>query len=197
MKKYFCLSIALLLAALNFNLILKPLELVTGGTQGLALILHALTDFNPSIIILVINLFTLFLSYFMLSKETTRGTVVAAIEYPLFVKLTSSFPDFSIIHQQEMIFVVLAGIVCGLTGGYVYKLGFSSGGVHTINLLVNKYLNIKVALSNFLINAMIIIGGCFIFGMKKALYSIIVITVSSFLINQLLGRNKEKSNKLG
>lgn len=192
MKRYFLLALALLFAALNFNLILKPLELVTGGTQGLALLLHSVIKLNPSFIILTINVITLIISYFCLSKQTTYGTVAATFLYPFFVKITSFLPDFQFVYDYELLFAILAGIVCGVTGGYVYLLGFSSGGVSTVNLLVNKYLKIKVALSNFLINATIILFGCFIFGIKKGFYSIIVITISSILINLLLRNRKQK-----
>lgn len=189
MKRYLFLSVALLFAALNFNLILKPLDLVTGGTQGLALLLRHPLGLKPSFIILIINVVTLMISYFTLAKETTHGTIVATFIYPLFVKLTSFIPNLSFVHDYEFLFVILAGIVCGITGGYVYRLGFSSGGVNTVNLLVNKYLKIKVAYSNFIINAIIIIFGCFLFGIQKGIYSILVIAISSFLINCLLRKN--------
>ena len=45
--RYFYLALALFFAAINFNFILKPLELVTGGTQGLALLIHSFTKVNP------------------------------------------------------------------------------------------------------------------------------------------------------
>ena len=53
--RYFYLALALFFAAINFNFILKPLELVTGGTQGLALLIHSFTKVNPSTLILIIN----------------------------------------------------------------------------------------------------------------------------------------------
>ena len=37
-KKYLLLLIVLFIASLNFNIILKELDLVTGGTQGLSII---------------------------------------------------------------------------------------------------------------------------------------------------------------
>lgn len=190
MKRYLLLALALLFASLNFNLILKPLELVTGGTQGLALLLDSVMKLNPSLIILIINVITLIISYFCLSKETTYGTIAATFLYPFFVKVTSFLPNFEFLYHYEFLSAIIAGIVCGTTGGYVYLLGFSSGGVSTVNLLVNKYLKMKVALSNFLINAIIILLGCFIFGIKKGFYSIIVITISSILINLLLRNRK-------
>lgn len=192
MKRYFYLALVLLFAALNFNLILKPLELVTGGTQGLALLLHAITSLKPSVLILIINVITLIISYFCLSKETTYGTITATFLYPFFVKVTSFIPDFRMIYHYELLSAIVAGIVCGLTGGYVYLLGFSSGGISTVNLLMNKYTKIKVALSNFIINATIILFGCFIFGIRKGFYSIAVITISSLLMNLILRKKKGK-----
>lgn len=190
MKRYLLLALALLFAALNFNLILKPLELVTGGTQGLALLIHSVVKVNPSYIILGINLVTLIASYFLLAKQTTYGALVSTFLYPFFVRITSFLPDFPMIYQYEILWVMIAGIVCGITGGYVYRLGFSSGGVNTINLLVNKYTKLKVAYSNFLINTLIIIFGCFLFGVKKGLYSIIVILFSSCIIYFMLKKYK-------
>ena len=150
MRKYIYLAILLLIAALNFNLILKPLELVTGGTQGLALLIYSLSKLKPSISILIINIITLILSYFFLSKTTTYGTIASSIIYPLCVKLTSFIPNYSFIQNNQILFTIIAGIVCGITGGYIYKIGFSSGGVSTVNLLLNKYLKIRVATANFL-----------------------------------------------
>ena len=191
MKRYLLLALALFFAALNFNLILKPLELVTGGTQGLALLLHAMIPLKPSFLILIINIVTLVISYFCLSKETTYGTIAATFLYPFFVKITSFLPEMSIVYDYELISAIIAGMVCGVTGGYIYLFHFSSGGISTVNLLVNKYLKMKVALSNFLMNAIIIILGCFIFGIQKAFYSILVIIISSFLINRLLRKSRD------
>lgn len=183
MKKYIYLAILLLIAALNFNLILKPLKLVTGGTQGLALLIYSLFKLRPSVSILIINTITLILSYFFLSKTTTYGTIASSIIYPICVKLTDFIPNYQFIQNNQILFTIIAGIVCGITGGYIYKIGFSSGGVSTVNLLLNKYLKIKVATANFLVNTCIIIAGCFIFGIVKGIYSISVIVISSILID--------------
>ena len=189
MKKYLFLFLWLFIAALNFNLILKPLSLVTGGTQGLTLLIKHIIDIRPSIIILIINVITLILSYFILPRNATYGALASSFLYPLSVRLTSFIPEINFVISHIFIFSIIAGIVCGVTGGFIYKLGFSSGGVSTINLIINKYLHIKVSLSNFIVNLIIIILGCFSFGIKKALYSTIVILISSVFIGIIFKRN--------
>lgn len=191
MKKNILLLICLFFAALNFNLILKPLNLVTGGTQGLAIILNHLLKLKPSTIVLIINVIALLISFFFLTKANTYSAIIATFAYPLFIKITSYIPELPLSSNLTLLFAILAGIICGITGGIIYKLGFSSGGITIINLLVNKYLKIKISLINFIVNTTIIGLGYFYFGLTKAIYSIIVIGVGSLIIYFIL-RKKDK-----
>ena len=183
MKKYLKLLLILLIAAINFNIFLKPMKLVTGGTQGLAIIIHELIKMPHSTIVLIINLLMLILSYIFLKKETTLGTVIATISYPLFIKLTSFF-NLNI--STNLLNVILTGIISGLTNGYIYKLGFTAGGINTIAPIINKYKNIKVGTINLIINIIILLIGCFQFEIKKLLYAIVVIIINSILINLVM-----------
>lgn len=183
MKKYLKLLFILLIAAINFNIFLKPMKLVTGGTQGLAIIIHELIKMPHSTIVLIINLLMLILSYIFLKKETTLGTVLATISYPLFIKLTSFF-DLNI--STNLLNVIITGIISGLTNGYIYKLGFTAGGINTIAPIINKYKSIKVGTINLIINIIILLIGCLQFGIKKLLYAIVVIIINSILINLVM-----------
>ena len=183
MKKYLKLLLILLIAAINFNIFLKPMKLVTGGNQGLAIIIHELIKMPHSTIVLIINLLMLILSYIFLKKETTLGTVLATISYPLFIKLTSFF-NLNI--STNLLNVIITGIISGLTNGYIYKLGFTAGGINTIAPIINKYKNIKVGTINLIINIIILLIGCFQFGIKKLLYAIVVIIINSIIINLVM-----------
>lgn len=194
MKKYILLLICLFLAALNFNLILSTLKLVTGGTQGLAILLSQITSLKSSIIIFIINITTLTISYFFLTKKSTNSALIATFAYPLFVRLTNNFNSFNFIEKNIYLSVIMAGIICGITNALIYKIGFSSGGITILNLLINKYLKIKIAISNFLVNSLIIILGFFLFGFKKTILALIVISISSLIIYLILRKKASKTN---
>ena len=189
MKKYSILVIALLFAALNFNIILKNLNLVTGGTQGIAIIIEKITNLNTSKIIFIINITSLIISLIFLKKETTTSTIISTFAYPIFVKITSYIPTLIIIRKYKFISSIIAGIICGTTGGLIYKMNFSSGGLTIINLLLKKYLKIKVSNSNFIINTLIIIIGTIYIGINKLIYSLIVVTISSITIHSIMKYN--------
>lgn len=184
MKKYIYLVIILFISALNFNIVLKPLNLVTGGTNGLAIIFNYLLKISPSLIILVIDILMLIISFIFLSKKSTLGTIIATFLYPLFIKLTSLI-NISI-NIPTILLVIISGVVCGFTCGYIYKLGFTSGGINVISLVLNKKYNTNIAKCNFIINLFIILVGGFNFGVVKLLYSVLIVIINSYIINKVL-----------
>lgn len=194
-RKNILLLVCLFFAALNFNFILKPLSLVTGGTQGLAILLNHILKIKPSTIVLVINVIALIISFFFLTKDNTYSALVSTFAYPFFIRITSLIPAVHLPGQFSLLFAIGAGIICGITGGFIYKLGFSSGGITIVTLLVNKYLHLKISLTNFIINAIIIGLGYFHFGFMKAVYSIVVIGVGSILIYFILRKKESKKTQ--
>lgn len=188
MKKYLILLISLFIAALNFNLFLKPLNLVTGGNQGIAIILKHIMNLKPSLIILIINIISLIISYIFLRKDTTLSLVIASLTYPLFVRLTNQL-SLNIITNLPLITSIIAGIICGITGGIIYKLNFNQGGISTLNSLLHTYLKVKIPISNFIINTTIMLIGSFYFGFIKLIYSLIVISISNIIINIIMSKN--------
>ena len=186
-KSYIILLLCLFLASLNFNLILKELNLVTGGTQGLAILLNYLVDLKPSLIIFLINTITLIIRIFFLPVKNTSGALVSSLIYPLFIKLTSYIHPIPFLQDYKLIFIILSGIIFGITSGFIYKYNFSSGGLTIINLLIHKYFHIKISIINFIINSIIILFGYFYFGITKTLFSILVIIIGSIIINIIIG----------
>ena len=94
LKRYIMLLISMFISACVFNLLIVPTNIVTGGINGISIILRNIYDFSPSIVMLVISLILLLFSYMYLGKAHAAGTIVADFLYPLFVQLTSniSFP---------------------------------------------------------------------------------------------------------
>lgn len=129
----------------------------------------------------------LILSFIFLRKQTTFGTILATITYPLFVKLTSSL-KFNF--DYYLLNVIITGIISGITNGLIYKLGFTAGGINVLAPIINKYKNIKVGTINLIINSLILLIGCLMFGIKNFLYAMLVVIINSLLINVIMYKKR-------
>ena len=115
LKRIFLMSISLLLSAVLYNVFLLPLNLVTGGTNGIATITKYVYDINPALMILLLSIACAIFSFMYLGVKRTMGTLVASLVYPLLVQLTSPLNN---IMNGEPVDVLLMVLFAGVLSGY-------------------------------------------------------------------------------
>lgn len=176
------------LLALNYNLFFAPNNLIVGGTSGLALIIEELTGLNSQIFIYASSVILLIVSYAFLGKEATRNTVIGSFLYPLFITLTNPIAKFLLVYlsfSEILVTVVLSSILYGLSSGLIYRLGFTTGGSDVIMQLMCKYFHMNEGNASLSFNIFIIIFGGFVFGVDNAVYAIIILVISSLLVDKM------------
>ncbi len=88
---------------------------------------------------------------------------------------------------------ILGGLLTGSGIGLTLAGGGSSGGTDVINLLANKYLHIKVGLSSFIVDAVLIVAGFFTNGynLLPSLVGLITALLCSIMLDKVfLGNNQ-------
>lgn len=186
--------IANIVAAINFNLLAKPINLVSGGSGGLALVFNKFFSISTSNIIAIVYILTLILSLFLLEKKTVVGIVLASIVYPTVVYLTediSKIVDLS--YLSPFLICIISGFISGVTNGTIYKYRLASGGLGVFPLILNKYLKVSISTANFVINTTIVLMGAYFYGFNMVLYAIILLYINSYVCNMIiLGTAKNK-----
>lgn len=195
LKRYIILFISLLISAIIFNLFIVPTNIVTGGVNGISIILKNLYDFNPSIVILIISLILLLFSFMYLGLERTSGTIISAFLYPFLVQITSKLPIYLNISTDDLLLVsIVIGVVGGFANGLMYKTGFSNCGLPIISQILYKELRIPISKSNFIINTIIVLIGGLFFGFTMGMYALIILYINSFMLDRvILGVSKNKA----
>ena len=174
--------------ALCYNLFFISNSIVVGGTSGLAIIVEELTGFNAQIFIYVAAFILLFISYIFLGKEDTQRTLIGSFLYPLFITFTSPIAKILlqyVVFQEILVTVVLAGLLYGCSNGLIYRAGYSTGGSDVIMKLCVKYFHFTEGKSSLIFNVFIILFGGFVFGIDTAVYAIIILVISSFLVDKI------------
>lgn len=194
-KDYIIITLALLLSAVCYNVLLLPLDIVSGGTGGLATIIKAAFKIGPSISIFILSIICLIFSWIFLGKEKTMTTAYASLAFPVLVHLTEFLEKEIYFSTSDMfVIVIFAGILYGLSSGIVYKIGYNCGGFSAISQILFEKFNISAAKSSFVINMIIVGLASFYFGLTKAMYSVIFLYINNIITDKvLLGISNNKA----
>ena len=160
-RKYLFLLVLLFISALNFNIIIKPNKIVAGGINGLAILLNYLFNIDSALIILLLQVIFLLLSYFYLDRNKLLSSFITVLIYPFFV-FGTKFISFNL-SINILILSIIGGVISGFVTGLVCKMELSVGGIVVISQILNKKFHLSIAITNFLINILIIIIGELLF----------------------------------
>ena len=195
LKTYLTMVISLLITAVCYNVFLVQLNIVAGGTNGIATITKHVFGINPSITLFVLAVFFLIISRIFLGREKTIAATFASLAYPVFVKVTEPLIDMIYFSTSDMFIVIIfAGLLCGLANGLMYKTGYNSGGLSVLCQILHEKYHISLAKAVLVTNLIVVFAGSFFFGVENAMYAIILLYINNLIMDKvLLGISNNKA----
>lgn len=185
--KYFILFSMMFVSAVNYNLFLRPLKIVAGGTNGLSIIVEDIFSISPSVFIFVFQFIILIIAYFVSGKVKASSALVATIVYPILVYLTEPiFNNVTIGEENYLIASIFSGVLTGVVSGYICKVDLSQGGIILIAQMIYDKFKISISKINLIINIIIIGAGWYCFGVNSVLCAVILLFVNSIVIDKII-----------
>lgn len=177
-------SFVLALAVVGFFL---PNQMVTGGTAGLALLLHYITPLTIGSLIALINLPLLVLGSRYLGKMFAIRTVITIVLISLFIDFFAQIIKLEPFIIDTILSSIFGGIFIGLGLALVIKGNSSAGGSTIIAKIISSKTEIKPAQVILVIDTIIILSALFILEDRaKILWSVISIYITSKMIDYIL-----------
>lgn len=192
--KILLFTLAIILASINFNLLLKPINVVAGGAGGLALVLTKIFSISTSHLIAIIYVITVILSILFLDKKTFASIIYASILYPVVTYLTEDITSIIHLNYNDIFIICIAsGIISGITNGVAFRFGYAPGGLSVISPIFNKYFKVSVSTVNFTVNTIVVLLGAYYYGFNMVIYAIVLLYISSYVSNiVILGLSSNK-----
>lgn len=193
LKKIGAVLITGITSAIALNYFLIPANVFSAGMNGIAQIIAGLTQsyygvqIDTGALIFILNIPIFILSYLKLGKEATFYSFVNVA----CVSLTTMILPVHEITDNILLAALVGGVFLGIGGGVSLKMGFTTGGMDVISLVLSQTTGKTVGKYMLLLNGIIVFIAGFLFTWESALYTILSIYVMSQVVDALHTRHQK------
>jgi len=176
------------LNAFAMNCFLIPANIYSSGFAGLAqLFANIITDFTPftattGILLAILNIPVIILAWKKVGRSFTYFSFLSVGIMTFFLEVLPVDPIFS---DDILLNAVFGGLIAAVGIGMTLKFGGSTGGLDIIALVLSRSKGKPVGTYFLLFNAIIVITAGQLYGMEKALYTLINLYVTTRVIDSV------------
>ncbi|MHC5373626.1 YitT family protein [Enterococcus sp. LJL120] len=184
-KKILVIILCGLTGGLALNFFLIPGHILSAGMNGVAQIITSVLWQNfqihvsTGLFIFLLNVPLFILGFVKLGKENVIYSFANVISVSLFTMII----PLGEITDNIMMNGIVGGVLLGIGAGYSLKMGFTSGGMDILSLVLSKTTGKTVGKYMFLLNGVIVLMAGLIFDWESALYTIISIFCMSQVVD--------------
>lgn len=161
-------------AALSFNVFMRPVGLFSGGVVGISVILRRALDIEPAYTQWALNLPLLILAVAALGPRFGLKSALGAFLLPFFILLTKSAPAAT---ENPLLAALFAGVGIGAGIGLVFRGKGSVGGLSIIARVVADKTGVSSGTILMVLDGTVIVAAGALFGLEAAMYALIVVFV--------------------
>jgi uncharacterized membrane-anchored protein YitT (DUF2179 family) len=167
---------------------LSPNRIATGGTAGLAIVLHHVINLPIGVLMALVNIPLLLVGLKYLGKRFAIKTIFCIGFIVLFVDALSQWIHLQSLSSNLMLATLYGGVTIGIGLGLIFKGGASAGGGTILAKIISAQIHIlKTSTVILILDALVVASAGFVFhSIELALWSLISIYVGSKLIDLIL-----------
>ena len=178
-----------LLAAFSIQTFLSPNMILDGGVIGISMIVSKLTNLPLSIFTIILNIPFLLIGYKNLGKKFLIKAVYAMLIFSCFLTMFSNVNELT---EDILLATIYGGIILGIGVGLVIRSGGCLDGTESVAIIINKKTSFSTGQIIMLFNIFIYLTAGALFGLDKALYSLLMYFIT-FKIIDLVSEGLEQA----
>lgn len=177
---YIMLTAGAVIAAFAIEEFLVAKQILDGGVVGISIIFNQLTGIKLSYFIIVLNIPFLILGWKLLGKTFAFKATYAMIVFSIFLLCFEEMPELT---EDPLLATAYGGLFLGLGVGIIMRAGGCVDGIDTLSLLLSKKIQLSIGQIILFFNLIIYSCAGFIFGIDRALYSLLTYFITSKVID--------------
>lgn len=168
------------LCSVAINGILIPHKFYGAGFTGVALIIHYMAPSLPvAVLYFILNVPVFALGWIYAGRRFFFYSIAGMFIFTG----TLAWIHISLPVHDKMLSAILAGIIVGVGSGIILRSLGSAGGLDILSVIFVKRFSIRLGSTILAFNSLILVAGAVLFSLEGALYTLIYIYVSSYMVN--------------
>lgn len=186
---YIIIILAATLAAYSLDTFLIPNNILDGGVTGISIIISKVFSIPISLLVILINIPFVYVGYHNLGKNFLIRTIIAMLTFSISLSFFESFHEVT---DEILLATIFGGILLGIGVGLVIRMGACVDGTESVALVISKKTNLSVGQIVMVFNFLIYGCATLIFGIDRALYSILTYFIT-FKVIDLVSEGLEQA----
>lgn len=178
--QFIILTVGCFVAAAALECFLIPNTILDGGITGISIIIHKLWNPPLWLLILLINIPFVYIGYRNLGKQFLIRTIYCMLCFSLFLSFFEVITPFT---EEILLATVFGGALYGVGVGLIIHFGGCVDGTESVAIVISKKTSLSVGQIVLLFNCVIFLVAGAIFGIDRALYSLLTYGITFKVID--------------
>ena len=177
---FIMLMLGCFIAAAALECFLIPNTILDGGITGISIIVHKIFGIPLWFLIILINIPFIYIGYKNLGKNFLIRTIYSMLFFALFLCYFEIIEPFT---EEIILATVFGGALYGLGVGIIIHFGGCIDGTESVAIVISKKTSFSVGQIILFINLIIFAIAGIIFGLDRALYSLLTYVITFKVID--------------
>lgn len=174
------MTLGSVICAVAVNGILIPHQFLGAGFTGISLIIHYLAPSLPiAVLYFILNVPLFALGWMYVGRRFFLYSMAGMLIF----SGALAFTHVSLPVYDKLLSALLAGIIVGTGSGIILRSLGSGGGLDILSVILMKRFSIRLGTSILAFNAFVLTAGAILFSLEMALYTLIFLFGSSYMVN--------------
>ncbi len=192
-KKIFLIILGAGICTFGIHNIHQRTGITEGGVIGMMLLVERWLGISPSAITSVLDISCYLLAFKYLGGQFIKISMISTLSVSLFYKFWEFFPPMlPDLSEYPLAAAVAGGLFVGIGVGIIVRQGGSSGGDDALALTISRVTRWRLSRS-YLFTDLVVLGLSLTYiPVFRIAFSLITVTISSFLIDLVQNFGKDK-----
>ncbi|MEN9947483.1 MAG: hypothetical protein RL106_306 [Bacteroidota bacterium] len=183
LRQILMLALAVIMASIGLKGFLLPNHFLDGGVTGISLIVNAITGWDLSLLIILLNVPFVYMGYKQINRYFAIKSGLAILSLALLVH----FIEIPVVTDDKLLIAVFGGVFLGGGIGFAMRGGGVIDGTEVLAVSVSRKSTLSVGDFISVLNVLIFLLAAWVFDLEKAMYSMLTYFAASktvdFIVN--------------